>query len=418
MRIAIVGGGVSGLTVAHLLHRDHEITVFEADRRLGGHAHTVRVDSGRDTLHLDTGFIVFNDRNYPNFERLLARIGVPSQPSDMSFGVSDGASFEYASHSLDAVFANRANALNPMFLRMLAEIPRFQRAAKALLRSGDERVSLSAWLREQRFSRYFIERLIVPQAAAVWSADPAQMSTFPALFLAHFFDNHGMLSLRGRPNWRTVTGGSERYVEALVEGFRERVYLDAPVTAITRDRDGVTVSVAGVESLDFDHVVIATHSDQALELLTDPTRREREILEAIPYQENEAVLHTDRSLLPQRRAAWASWNYHLLVDDGHGGSGRTAVTYNLNRLQSIPSEQQFCVTLNLVERIDPRLVLERITYAHPVYTPEGMAAQRRVAEISGPEDRTHFCGAYWGWGFHEDGVNSALRVAESFGAHL
>jgi predicted NAD/FAD-binding protein len=414
MRIAIVGAGISGLTVAYLLHREHEITVFEADGRLGGHAHTVSIQGVRETHHLDTGFIVFNDRNYPNFERLLTRLGVPSQPSDMSFGVSDRTgSFEYASHSLGGVFAQRRNALNPAFLRMLAEVPRFQRAALALLRSEDERVSLRAWLREQRFSQYLIERVIIPQAAAVWSSDPRQMSNFPALFLARFFQNHGMLGLRGRPSWRTVAGGSERYVEALTSGFRDRVQLRSPVSAISRGRDGVMVTVTGSEPLGFDHVVIAAHSDQALSLLTDASWREREILDAIPYQENEAVLHTDRSLLPTRQAAWASWNYHLA-----DGSGRPTVTYHLNRLQRIAGDEQFLVTLNLVERIDPRLVLKRINYAHPVYTSEGVAAQRRVAEISGPEGRTHFCGAYWGWGFHEDGVNSAVRVAESFGARL
>jgi predicted NAD/FAD-binding protein len=414
MRIAIVGAGVSGLTVAHLLHRDHEVTVFEADARLGGHAHTESVGSARGTQHLDTGFIVFNDRNYPNFERLVTRLGVASQPSEMSFGVSDGTgAFEYASHSLDGVFATRSNLLNPAFLRMLAEVPRFQRATIALLRSEDERISLRAWLREQRFSQYFIERLIIPQAAAVWSADPRQMVNFPALFLARFFENHGMLGLRGRPSWRTVTGGSERYVEALTSGFRDRVHLRSPVSAVSRGREGVTVTVTGAEPLGFDHVVIATHSDQALMILADASWREREILDAIPYQENEAVLHTDRSLLPRRPAAWASWNYHLAE-----GSNRPTVTYHLNRLQRLAGDEQFLVTLNMVERIDPRLVLKRITYAHPVYTAAGAAAQRRVAEISGPEGRTHFCGAYWGWGFHEDGVNSALRVAESFGARL
>jgi predicted NAD/FAD-binding protein len=414
MRIAIVGAGISGLTVAYLLHRDHEVTVFEADGRLGGHAHTVSVGSPHGTQHLDTGFIVFNDRNYPNFERLLARLGVASQPSDMSFGVSDGTgAFEYASHSLDGLFATRANLMNPAFLRMLTEVPRFQRAAIALLRSEDERISLRAWLREQRFSQYFIERLIVPQAAAVWSTDPRQLANFPALFLARFFENHGMLGLRGRPNWRTVAGGSERYVDALTAGFRDSVQLRSPVTSVSRGRDGVTVTVAGADPLGFDHVVIATHSDQALAILWDPSWREREILDAIPYQENEAVLHTDRSLLPVRPAAWASWNYHLAA-----GSDRPTVTYNLNRLQRLTGDEQFLVTLNLVERIDPRFVLKRIPYAHPMYTADGAAAQRRVAEISGPEGRTHFCGAYWGWGFHEDGVTSALRVAESFGARL
>ena len=415
MRIAIVGTGISGLTAAYLLHRDHELTVFEADDRLGGHTHTVRVDTAYETHHLDTGFIVFNDRNYPNFERLIGRLGVPWRASDMSFSVSDGrGSFEYSSHSLNGVFANRRHLCSASFTRMLTEIPRFQRAATELLRSGDEQTSLRTWLREQRFSRAFVERLIVPQAAAVWSADPHQLWSFPAAFLARFFDNHGMLTLRGRPRWRTISGGSATYVRALSAGYADRVRLRSPVHSITRDGEGVTLTVAGAEPLRFDHVVIATHSDQALALLSDPSWREREILGAIPYQENEAVLHSDHSLLPGRRAAWASWNYHLL-DQPHG---RTTVTYHLNRLQGLGGERHFCVTLNLAERVDPDLVIKRIAYAHPVYTPDGVAAQRRVAEISGPEGRTHFCGAYWGWGFHEDGVNSAVRVAESFGARM
>lgn len=415
MRIAIVGAGVSGLTTAYLLHRDHEVMVFEADDRIGGHAHTVRVETASETHWLDTGFIVFNDRNYPNFERLLSRLGVASQASDMSFGVSDArGSFEYASHSLNGVFAHRRHLLNGRFLRMLADIPRFQRAARQLLASGDESVSLRDWLNRQRLSQRFIDCLIVPQAAAVWSAAPAQMWTFPALFLARFFDNHGMLDLSGRPRWRTVQGGSQRYVEALSSPFADRIHTCSPVRSIARGREGVALTVDGAEELQFDHVVIATHSDQALNMLSDASWREREILDSIPYQENEAVLHTDRSLLPNRRAAWASWNYHLLDRP----SDRTTVTYHLNRLQQFRSEQQFCVTLNHTDRIDPRHVIRRIAYAHPVYTSAGLAAQRRLGEISGPEGRTHFCGAYWGWGFHEDGVSSALRVGTSFGVRL
>ncbi|HET9094184.1 MAG TPA: FAD-dependent oxidoreductase [Solirubrobacteraceae bacterium] len=415
MRIAIVGAGVSGLTAAYLLQRQHEITVFEAEPRLGGHSHTVPFQWAGETQHLDTGFIVFNDRNYPAFERLLAQLGVPSQPSDMSFGVSDDRSFAYASHSLRGVFAARRTAVNPRFVRMLAEVPRFQRAARRLLASGDEQVSLRAWLQRHDFSSFFIERLLVPQAAAVWSADPRQMWSFPALFLARFFDNHGMLSLSGRPRWRTIVGGSERYVEALSAGFRDRVRLATPVRSIARGAHGVTLTVEGdAEPLTFDQVVIAAHADQALEMLADATWREREILGAIPYQENEAILHTDTSILPAQRAAWASWNYHLLDRP----SGRTTVTYHLNRLQQLGSEQEFCVTLNLGERIDPERVIKRIAYAHPVYTPAGLQAQRRFEEISGLEGRTHFCGAYWSWGFHEDGVQSALRVGECFGAQL
>src|SRR5579875_2958875 len=377
MRIAIVGAGISVLTAAYLLHGAHEVTVFEAEPRPGGHSHTVSFETDSGRRELDTGFIVFNDRNYPSFTRLIERLGVATQPSDMSFSVSDGrGSFEYASHSLDGLFANRRHLLSARFNRMLLEVPRFQRAAAELLHSGDEQLSLRAWLRDQRFSEHFVERLIVPQVSAVWSADPRQLWSFPALFLARFFDNHGMLSLRERPRWSTISGGSRRYVQALIAPFRDRIALRSPVRAITRDAAGVSVTVDGAEPQRFDQVVIATHSDQALAMLADASWREREILSAIPYQPNEAVLHTDTSLLPRRRRAWASWNYHLLERPQE----RTTVTYHLNRLQRLPGAEQFCVTLNLTERIDPAHVIKRIAYAHPVYTPEGVAAQRRIAE--------------------------------------
>jgi predicted NAD/FAD-binding protein len=414
MKIAVIGAGVSGLTVAHLLHTEHEVTVYEAGDYAGGHTNTIRVDTAYRTQFLDTGFIVFNDRNYPNFERLMARLKVPWQPSEMSFSVSDGrGEFEYSSRSLNALFADRRHLVSTSFQRMLTEIPRFQRAARALLRGEDEGVSLRDWLAEQRFSEHFVERLIVPQASAVWSADPRQMWSFPALFLARFFDNHGMLGLRGRPRWRTIAGGSAQYVEALTAGFADRIRLRTPVRSIDRSDDHVVVRAQGGEPERFDHVVLATHSDQALELLSDASEREHQVLGAIPYQLNEAVLHTDRALLPHRRRAWASWNYHLLDEP----RGRTTVTYHLNRLQTLDADQDYCVTLNLAERIDPAKVLRRIEYAHPVYTPEGAGAQKQIGEISG-QRRTHFAGAYWGWGFHEDGVNSALRVAQSFGVAL
>jgi predicted NAD/FAD-binding protein len=414
MRVAIVGAGISGLVVAHLLHSEHQITVFEAAAYAGGHTNTVRVDTAHETHHVDTGFIVFNDRNYPNFERLLARLGVDWGPSEMSFSVSDErGEFEYSSRSPNGLFATRAHLLKPWFHRMLAELPRFQRACRGLLREEADGTSLGEWLEQQRFSRAFIERLIVPQAAAVWSADPAQMWSFPARFLAEFFSNHGMLSLRDRPRWRVIRGGSARYVEALTRPFRERVRLSSPVDAITRDRDHVTVTARGCEPERFDEVVIATHSDQALTLLRDASVTEREILGAIRYQPNEAVLHTDVRMLPRRRRAWASWNYHLLATPPPAA----AVTYDMNRLQSLRSEQQFCVTLNRTRAVDPAKVIRTVAYAHPVYTPDSVRAQRRAREISG-HNRTHFCGAYWGWGFHEDGVVSGLRVAGEFGATL
>ncbi len=406
---------MSGLVTAHLLAPCHDVTVFEAAGYAGGHTNTVRVDTPNETHHVDTGFIVFNDRNYPNFERLLQRLGVAGQPSPMSFGVSDGrGDFEYTGASPNGLFAKRAHLVTPWFHRMVADMARFNRAAHALL-LGDaaDGPSLGQWLEQQRFSRSFIDRLIVPQASAVWSADPRQMWTFPARFMAEFFDNHGMLAFRGRPQWRTVAGGSARYVDALLGQLPARLRLRTPVSAVHRSDGGVLVTPRGGEPEPYDEVVLATHSDQALALLADASDGERALLGAIPYQANEAVLHTDTSILPRRRRAWASWNYHL----SDTPSDRTTVTYHMNRLQGLRAEREFCVTLNRTADIAPEHIIRTIAYDHPVYTAAGLAAQRRFAEISG-RNRTHFCGAYWGWGFHEDGVVSALRVAERFGARL
>jgi predicted NAD/FAD-binding protein len=410
MRVAIIGAGVSGLVCAHRLHCEHDVALFEASDRAGGHANTVRVETEAGVYDIDTGFIVFNDRNYPNFERLLDELDVGTQASPMSFGVSDGIDFEYNGVSPNGLFASRGQMLSPAFHRMIADLVRFNRDARELLASEDD-PSLREWLAVGGYSRAFVERLIVPQAAAVWSADPAQMWSFPARFLVEFFDNHGMLGFRARPRWRTIAGGSRRYVEALTRPWRECLRLSAPVTEITRHPDHVTVSSRECEPERFDAVVIATHSDQALALLGDPSERERELLGAIPYQSNEAVLHTDRSLLPRRRRAWASWNYHLDPD----AEGRCTVTYHMNRLQSLRADRELCVTLNRTAAIDPERIIRTIQYAHPVYTPAGVAAQSRHHEISG-RNRTHYCGAYWGWGFHEDGVKSALRVARELGA--
>ncbi len=417
MRIAIVGAGISGLVVAHLLDARHDVTVFEANGYAGGHTNTVRVDTPHQTHHVDTGFIVYNDRNYPNFERLLSRLGVATQPSSMTFSVSDGCGdFEYNGSSPNGLFAKRAHLVTPWFHRMVADMARFNRAARGLVAQGgrsDEGPSLGHWLEQQRFSRPFIDRLIVPQASAVWSADPRQMWAFPARFLAEFFDNHGMLSFRHRPCWRTISGGSARYVEALLGGLRGCLRLRTPIQAVTRDAEHVLITPRGGDPERFDEVVLATHSDQALALLADRTDREHELLSAIPYQANEAVLHTDSRLLPRRRRAWASWNYHL-----HGSRHeRTTVTYHMNRLQALDAERELCVTLNRTAEIDPEKVIRKIAYAHPVFSSEGVVAQRRFAEISA-QRHTHFCGAYWGWGFHEDGVVSGLRVAERLGVRL
>ena len=411
MRIAIVGTGISGLVAAHELQREHEIAVYEASDRIGGHTHTVPVEAADGTHWIDTGFIVFNDRNYPGFEALLAELGVASQPSHMSFSVSDGGRFEY-SGTPRGLFARPAHLLSPAFLGMLRDWRRFNREARALIGMNGTAPSLGHWLEQQGFSRHFVERLIVPQASAVWSADPEQMWNFPASFMAEFFENHGMYSLRNRPRWRTVSGGSRSYVEAIVAPWRDRVRTGAAVRRIERLPGGVRIEADGCESEEFDRVVLATHSDQALAMLGDPSRAEREILGAIPYRRNEAVLHTDATLMPRRRAAWSSWNFHL----GEGPAPGSTVTYWMNNLQRLRSRQHYFVTLNQGERIDPAKVIRRISYDHPAYTREGVAAQARHAEISGAARRTHFCGAYWGWGFHEDGVVSALRVRDEIAA--
>jgi predicted NAD/FAD-binding protein len=422
MKIAIVGAGISGLVAAHLLHREHEITVFEAADWIGGHTHTVPVETEAGVIAVDTGFIVMNDRNYPVFTRLLSKLGVATQASDMSFSVSDGASLEYSSTSVAGLFANPRHAVSPAFIRMLADVRRFQREAPELLEGDGDGPSLRDYLAQRRYSTAFVEWLVVPQASAVWSADSRQMSRLPARFLVQFFHNHGMLALRDRPRWSVIAGGSHSYVRALTAPFADRIRTRTPVTRIARRAGGgVDVELRGGPGGPgdpgrperFDRVVVATHSDQALHMLERPTDREHEILGAIPYQPNDVVLHGDRTLLPRRRRAWASWNYHLLAEP----KPCTTVTYHMNRLQALRARDEYCVTLNRTEAIDPAKVIAAIDYAHPVFTADGIRAQGRVEEISGV-NRTHYCGAYWRWGFHEDGVVSALRVASRFGATL
>jgi predicted NAD/FAD-binding protein len=412
MKIAIVGTGISGLVAAHHLHRHHEITVYEAAARIGGHTHTVAVpEPGGGTEAIDTGFIVFNDRNYPNFEALLGELGVASKPSRMSMSVSDGrGGFEFSGTPW-GLFARPAHLLSPSFIRMLRDWRRFNRLAPGLIGMNGTAPSLGVWLEREGFSRHFIDRLIVPQASAVWSADPGQMWSFPASFMAEFFDNHGMYSLRDRPHWRTVEGGSSSYVGPITAPWRDRVRTAAPVRRIDRLPGEVRIEADGCETESFDRVVIAAHSDQALTMLGDPSEAERQVLGAIPYQPNEVVLHTDASLMPRRRAAWSSWNFHL----ADPSPARTTVTYWMNHLQRLRTRQQYFLTLNRDEAIDPAKVLRRFTYDHPVYTAAGVAGQARRAEVSGVRG-THYCGAYWGWGFHEDGVVSGLRVCKELEA--
>jgi predicted NAD/FAD-binding protein len=411
MKIAVIGAGISGLVAAHHLQREHEITVFEANDYVGGHTNTIHVEHESETHWIDTGFIVLNDRNYPNFVPLLEELGVATQPSHMSFSVSDErGDFEYAG-TPKGVFAQRSHLASPRFLRMIADLARFNREARSLLAlPAGSGPTLREFLADGGYSEWFIDRLIVPQASAVWSADPQGMWSFPASFLARFFHNHGMLGFRDRPRWRTVSGGSRRYVEEITRPFAHRIRVSTPVRAVTRNSDGVDVVAEGSGSERFDEVVIATHSDQALAMLSDASEREHELLGAVAYQPNEAVLHTDERCMPRRRAAWASWNYHLASEPAR----RTQLTYWMNNLQSLASDANFLVTLNRSEAIAPEKIIRTIPYAHPVFTPEGVAAQARHGEISGV-NRTHYCGAYWGWGFHEDGVVSALKAVERVG---
>ena len=416
MKLAIVGTGIAGMTAAHLLHGEHDLTIYEAGEYIGGHTNTVEVEREGMTYAVDTGFIVFNDWTYPNFIGLLDRLGVASQPSDMSFSVRcEETGLEYNGTSLNRLFAQRRNLLRPSFYRMIRDILRFNRESVGLLNEPGPGPSLGAYLEQNRYSPPFIRNYIVPMAGAIWSAGPSTIWRYPARYLVQFFRNHGMLSVDARPTWRVIIGGSQRYVEKLVRPFRERIRLRSPVAAIIRDSHGVEVRshdrAGASHTARFDGVVLACHSDQALALLADPSPLERDILGAIRYQANEAILHTDRSLLPRRRRAWAAWNYHLLPTP----ADRVLVTYHMNTLQRLRASCDFCVTLNRSDAIDPAQVLKRITYHHPVFTPEAIAAQQRHREING-QRRTWYCGAYWGFGFHEDGVKSAMMACESLRA--
>lgn len=406
MRIGIVGSGVSGLVCAHLLSRRHQVTVFEADERPGGHAHTVRVDLADETHEVDTGFLVYNDRNYPGLVRLFEQLGVATKPSDMSFGMTDERTgVEWRGTSLGTVFAQRRNALRPAFLRMLADVVRFNRAARRLL-DGPEDLSLSLadLLESGHWSRTFIDWYLIPIGSSIWSADPRTFLSMPAVSFARFFDNHGLLTYGDQPSWRTVAGGSRHYVEAVLSPLGDSVRLACPVSKLVRTPSGVEIrSGAGLDH--FDHVVVATHSDQALRLLSDPSPLEREVLGAIRYQANRATLHTDTSLLPRNPRVWASWNYHRLADPAEAAT----LTYRLRSLQGIDSAHELLVTLNRDDAIRDDRVLARFDYAHPVFDVPAIAAQRRHEEVNG-DRRTWFCGAYWGYGFHEDGVQSARTV--------
>jgi uncharacterized protein len=410
MKIAVIGSGIAGNVVAHRLYRAHEITVYEAASNVGGHTDTHSVEQDGRRYRVDTGFIVFNHRTYPHFTALLEELGVESQESSMSFSVRDDASgIEYNGTTLNSLFAQRRNLLRPSFLGMIRDILRFNRAAPALLAQPGGELPLGEFLTRERYGRAFVEHYIVPMGAAIWSTDPDAMLGFPARFFVKFLHNHGMLSVNDRPGWRTIQGGAARYVEKLAAPWRDRIRLNTPVEWLRRLPAGVIVKARGHEAARYDCAFLACHSDQALALLADPSSAEREVLGAIPYQRNEAVLHTDTRMLPRNRLAWAAWNYHMR----RGDHGPVAVTYNLNTLQRLDAPTPFLVTLNRSDAIDPARVIKRLTYHHPLFTPAGVSAQARQAELNRGR-RTYFCGAYWRNGFHEDGVVSALEALGHF----
>ena len=412
MKIAIIGSGIAGNTIAHHLHQHHDITVFEANSHVGGHTHTHDIEIFGKNYAIDTGFIVFNDRTYPQFIDLLDSLKVAWQPSKMSFSVRNETSgLEYNGTSLNSLFAQRRNLFKPSFYGMILDILRFNKQSVALLNSNDE-IKLGDYLSHNGYKPAFINEYIVPMGAAIWSTDAAKMMDFPARFLVRFFHHHGMLTVNNRPQWRTISGGSARYVEKLSAAFSHKIRLNTPIVSVVRQDDCVKIKPKHGDEETFDYVFFACHSDEALKLLNaNSTLLERDILGAIPYQENTVYLHHDISLLPKRKLAWAAWNYHVTAQP----SNKVLVTYNMNILQNFTSPQPILVTLNHTNFINPAKVIKRLKYTHPVFNIAGAAAQARHAEISG-HNRTGYAGAYWRNGFHEDGVMSAQAALKHFEA--
>ena len=412
-RIAVVGSGIAGLSAAWLLSRAHEVWVFEKDARIGGHTHTVTVDTPEGPVPVDTGFIVHNRVNYPNFIRLLDELGVATCPSDMSFAAS-GNAHPWCTVGLNGLFAERRHLVSPAFYGLWAEVIRFNRVAKALLTEADgDGPTLGEYLARHRFSECFKTEYLYPMAGAVWSTTLADMAAFPAATLARFFHNHGFLGLTTHHPWRTIPGGTSRYLEPITRPYRDRLVTGARIISIRRAADGVHLHLEGQETLVFDQVVLACHGDQVLPLLADPSAQEREVLGAFTSNHSPTVLHRDASLLPRQRRGWASWNFRA-----HPDSNRLVLTYHMNRLQPLATRQDWFVSLHAEDLLDPAAIAGRYAYDHPRYTREAIQAQARWADVSGPASvggRTHYAGAYWGYGFHECGLKSGIKVARDLG---
>ncbi|MFK4084380.1 NAD(P)/FAD-dependent oxidoreductase [Kribbella sp. NPDC020789] len=410
--VAVIGSGVAGLTAAYVMRRTHRVTVFEADGRAGGHAHThALVDSAGAEHHVDSGFIVHNERTYPQLLRLFGELGVRTRPTEMSMSIRcDGCGLEYAGgRGAASIFSQPRRVADPRFLRMLGEVRRFHRAALRVLRSGDSGLTWSEFLTAHRFSPYFVSHFAIPLVSCVWSSGSADAGRYPARYLFQFLDHHGMLAVTGSPQWRTVAGGSRTYVDRVV-GQLGDVRLSTPVRAVLRHDDGVEV-VTPDGTASFDRVVLAAHADSARELLADATPEEKSLLDAFDYSVNPTWLHTDTSVLPESSRARSSWNYRLR--DCHADESQVLVSYWMNRLHGLDASDEYLVTLNPEGWVDPAATVARMTYAHPIFTPESVAAAQALRSAGGP--RLAFAGAHLGWGFHEDGCRSGVEAAERFG---
>ncbi|MEP1551393.1 MAG: FAD-dependent oxidoreductase [Paraglaciecola sp.] len=414
--IAIIGSGISGLTTAYLLNQKHKVSVFEKNDYIGGHTATVDIKVKQKEYSIDTGFIVFNNKTYPRFLKLLSQLKLAPQETEMSFSVKNqNTGLEYNGHSLSTLFAQKRNVLRPKFWKLILDILRFNKICKQLF-SEDSiplDLTLGEFLDNEQFNDYFCQHYILPMGAAIWSTSLNEMRQFELGFFIRFFHHHGLLNVSDRPQWYVIPGGSREYIAPLIAKFKNDIHLNASISKVSRELDKVRLYFEDGTSQDFDEVVFACHSDQALALLADPTPLETEILGDIDYQNNDVVLHTDISLLPKRKAAWASWNYQL---DGNFDR-QASVTYNMNILQGIASKETFCVTLNQSEQIAPDKIIRNFTYAHPVFNQACIAAQQKRDSICGV-NHTHFVGAYWYNGFHEDGVRSATDIGLRFGISL
>ncbi|MGL4381299.1 MAG: NAD(P)/FAD-dependent oxidoreductase [Vibrio sp.] len=416
MKIAIIGSGISGLTCGYYLHRYHDITMFEANDYIGGHTATIDIELEGKSYAVDTGFIVYNQRTYPNFIKMMDEVGVHGKPTQMNFSVrNDINGLEYNGHTLATLFAQKRNWFNLRFYRFIAEILRFNRLTKACVahRQLNEQ-TLGEFLAEHKFDDYFCENYILPMGAAIWSSSLSDMRAFPLLFFARFFLNHGLLDVTQRPPWYVIPGGSRNYIQPLTQGFIDRIHLNSAVKQVRRLATGVEIQVNDRVEF-FDEVIFACHSNQALAMLSEPSMSEQQLLSALTYQTNEVVLHTDSALLPKCKAAWAAWNYWL-KGEADQQTRLPALTYNMNILQHIQAPQTLCVTLNCSEDIDPNKVLARFSYDHPVFSHSAIKAQQKKSHISGV-NHTWYCGAYWHNGFHEDGVRSALDVVTQLQAY-